>query len=56
MVTDQHKTTMGQQEVFNSSFDPTFGVFVAELLGYDSSNNVLRRIIVDASGIIQVSP
>lgn len=49
---EQHKTVMGLQELGNSTFDPTFGVKAVEILGYDSDNSVLRRILVDANGII----
>lgn len=39
----------------NSSFDDTYGVNTVEILGQDASNNVLRRIQVDASGNLVTS-
>lgn len=51
---EQQKTAMSEQELGNSTFDPTFGVNAMELLGYDSGANVLRRVAVNASGNLSV--
>lgn len=48
-------TKYSPQEMQNSGFDDVFGVPTVELLGYDSGNNVLRRLAVDSSGKIQTS-
>lgn len=42
------------QSIQNQSFDASFGVLSVELLGYDTTNNVLRRLAVDSSGLVGV--
>lgn len=45
------------QEMQNQGFDETFGMPTVELVGYDSTNNVIRRVAVDSSGrLATVSP
>jgi hypothetical protein len=46
----QNPTLNTPQEMQNEGFDPTFRQPTVELLGYDSVNNVLRRVVVDVSG------
>ena len=43
------------QNIFNWTFDEDFGVVAVELLGYDSTNNVLRRLVCDENGQIMTS-
>ena len=43
------------QYIKNKSFDPTFQVETVELLGHDSTNNILRRIQVTDTGNVKVS-
>jgi hypothetical protein len=52
----QQETTDTVQYIKNRSYDPTFDVETVELLGYDSDNNVLRRIVCDASGLVKIDP
>lgn len=44
----QNKYT--EQNMGNTSFDEDFGVNAVEIIGYDSINNVLRRIAVNENG------
>jgi hypothetical protein len=41
---------MTEQGILNHSVDPQFGVVAIELLGYDATNNVLRRVVCNSSG------
>ena len=51
----QNDTKLTKQYIANRSFDPTFNMSQMELLGFDSVNNVLRPIKVDANGQVYVS-
>ena len=51
----QQVTKDSEQYISNKSFDPTYQVEVALLVGEDSINNVLRRVQVDASGNLKVT-
>lgn len=51
-INTQRKTAEYPQYILNQSVDPTFSILAVELLGYDSTNNVLRRVNVDSSGSI----
>ena len=42
------------QVILNKSFDTDFNVIAMEALGYDSTNKVLRRIAVTATGALKV--
>lgn len=44
------------QNIDNLSFDKDFGVAAIELLAYDATNQVLRRVLVDANGNLMISP
>ena len=48
-------TENSEQYIENLSYDRDFNVSALELLGHDSTNNVLRRIQVDANGQVKVS-
>lgn len=39
-----------EQDALNDSYDEDFKVIAFELLGYDATNNVLRRVQVDSQG------
>lgn len=41
-----------EQYMQNSSFDEDFGENTVEVMGYDSINNVLRRLLLDTNGLI----
>lgn len=43
-----------EQYIENKSFDETFQINTTEMIGYDSDNNVLRRIGVDANGYLEI--
>lgn len=44
------------QEMQNYGFDDTFKQPTVELVGYDSANNMLRRVLVDGSGNLPGAP
>lgn len=46
---------VSEQRVLAQSFDQDFNQLTVELLGYDSGNNVLRRVLVDSNGNLTVS-
>lgn len=46
----QETTKDTEQYIGNKSFDPTFQLEQVILMGYDSTNNVMRPIAVDSSG------
>ena len=48
-------TKLTPQYIKNRSFDPAFNTSQIELVGFDSVNNVLRPIKVDANGQVYVS-
>lgn len=50
MPTSSKSNKHTEQNIMNASFDEDFQVSTTELLGYDSSANVLRRVKVDANG------
>jgi hypothetical protein len=52
---DNSVTKKTSQYMANLGFDKTFNVQTIELLGHDSTNNVLRRIQVDDTGAIKTS-
>lgn len=43
-----------EQAILNQSFDEDYNVLSVELVGFDSSNNVLRRVAVDSTGALQL--
>jgi hypothetical protein len=54
-MSNPNTTTNSEQEISNKSFGPTFGVEMVKGLGYDSVNEVLRPIGVDANGYLKVT-
>ena len=52
MIKATPQTDNTEQKNSNLSFDSDFNINAVELVGYDSVNNVLRRIQVDSSGSI----
>ena len=47
------KTEKTEQALLNLSFDPTFNVLAAEMLGFDGTN--LQRVAVDVNGKLQAT-
>ena len=45
----------GEQIILNRTVDDKFEVVAVELLGYDATNDVLRRIAVTSDGKLKVS-
>lgn len=53
-MSNPNPTDNSEQEISNKSFDPVFGVEMVKGLGYDSVNEVLRPVSVDANGYLKV--
>ena len=49
------RTHLSEQDIYNLSFDETFDVLKIIGIGYDSTNNVLRRIAVDSNGQLKLT-
>jgi len=56
MAGTQNRHHLSVQEGLNLSWDNTYDVLAASLVGYDSGAGVLRRFAVDASGNLKIDP
>ena len=49
------KIAKSEQETENLSFDTKFNIGVAQLLGYESGTDTLKRVAVNATGYLKVT-
>ena len=52
---DPIDTKKSEQNIYNNTYDEDFDVIAVEMLGYDSVNQVLVRIKVNADGTLPVT-